>query len=76
MFPSTPRTQAEKERYLTPFSALFSPRTQAEKERYLTPFSAVRGPTAYAVGYFLAPLRGSSSSRVFRLTLMGQRPGW
>jgi len=29
--------------------------------------NVVRGPTAYAVGYFLAPLRGSGSPRVFRL---------
>jgi hypothetical protein len=31
--------------------------------------NAVRGPTAYAVGYLLAPLRGSSNPRVFRLTV-------
>jgi len=37
--------------------------------------NAARRPTAYAVGYFLAPLRGSSSPHIFRLTLMGQRPG-
>ena len=37
--------------------------------------SPVRGPTAYAVGYFLAPLRGSSGPRAFRFALMGQRPG-
>jgi len=36
--------------------------------------NAVRGPTAYAVGYFLAPLRGSGSPRVFRLTPMGLWP--
>jgi hypothetical protein len=37
--------------------------------------NAVRGPTAYAVGYFLAPLCGSRSPRVCRLTLMGRWPG-
>jgi len=36
--------------------------------------NAVRGPTAYAVGYFLAPLRGSGSRRVFRLMPMGRTP--
>ena len=31
-------------------------------------------PRLHAVGYFLAPLRDSSSPRVFRLTLMGDCP--
>ncbi|SPE32701.1 hypothetical protein SBA2_70019 [Acidobacteriia bacterium SbA2] len=37
--------------------------------------NAARRPTAYAVGYFLAPLRGSRSPHIFRLTLMCGRPG-
>ena len=36
--------------------------------------NAVLNATAYAVGYFLAPLRGSGSPRVFRLTRMGLKP--